>query len=91
MCYTIVGYMRTATVRDLRNHYLKLMKWIAAGEEILITKRGRPIARLTPESPATSTLIDWSQSPAVARDRSQEACLSAEESEQVLRDSSGQW
>ena len=83
--------MRTATVRDLRNNYLTLMKWLAAGEEIIITKRGRPIARLIPESPGTSTTIDWSQSPAVARDRTLEACLDSEESLQVLRESSGQW
>jgi prevent-host-death family protein len=83
--------MKTATVRDLRNHYLTLMKWIAAGEEIVITKRGRPIARLIPESRSAPTMVDWSQSPAVARDRSLEACLNAEEAGDILRNSSGQW
>ncbi len=36
--------MKTATVRDLSNHYTKLLAWIAAGEEIIITQRGKPIA-----------------------------------------------
>lgn len=83
--------MRTATVRDLRNNYLTLMKWLAAGEEIVITRRGRPIARLTPESTATSAAVDWSQSPTLARDRTQEACLSVAESLEVLSDSGGRW
>jgi prevent-host-death family protein len=91
MCYTIVGYMKTATVRDLRNNYLQLIKWLAAGEHIIITRRGRPIARLTPESSPESTLADWSQSATVTRDRTQETCLSPEESGQLLRDSSGRW
>jgi len=84
-------YMKTATVRDLRNNYLQLMEWLAAGEQILITRRGRPIARLTPESTPESTFTDWSQSATVARDRSQEVCLSAEESGQLLKDSGGPW
>ncbi len=83
--------MKTATVRDLRNNYLQLMKWLAAGEEIVITRRGRPIARLTPESTETSNTVDWSKSPAVARDRANEVCLSSDESLQVLRDASGRW
>jgi len=83
--------MKTATLRDLRNHYSRLMKWLAAGEEIVITKRGRPIARLIPETTPVATVVDWSKSAAVTRDRSQEARLSLEESQQILRDSSGQW
>ena len=80
-------------MRDLRNYYLKLMEWVAAGEVVIITKRGRPIARLSPvsESATSAASIDWSQSPAVARDRSGEAVLTAAESEEVLRESSGKW
>ena len=83
--------MKTATLRDLRNHYSKLMKWLAAGEEIVITKRGRPIARLIPEATPVATRVDWSKSAAVSRDRSREPSLSQEESQQILRESSGQW
>jgi antitoxin (DNA-binding transcriptional repressor) of toxin-antitoxin stability system len=41
--------MRTATVRDLRNRYSAVLKWIEAGEEVSITRRGVIIARLVPE------------------------------------------
>lgn len=38
--------MKTATVRDLRYDFPKIEAWLAGGEEILITKHARPIARL---------------------------------------------
>ena len=41
--------MKTATVRELRNRYTQLLEWIGAGEEIVITQRGKRIARLCPE------------------------------------------
>lgn len=41
--------MKTATVRDLRTRFPFLETWLRAGEEITITKRGEPIARLVPE------------------------------------------
>jgi prevent-host-death family protein len=40
--------MRTATVRDLRNHFAKVSRWLKAGEEVEITSRGVPQARLVP-------------------------------------------
>lgn len=91
MCYSSEAPMKTATVRDLRNHDSKLMKWLAAGEEILMTRRGQPIARLTPEMGRGSEAVDWCQSAAVTRDRSQEPCLDAHSVRQVLRDASGTW
>jgi prevent-host-death family protein len=83
--------MRTATVRDLRNHYTSLLGWISAGEEIIITQRGRPIARLIPENPAKPGKVNWADSPAVLRDRSAEPILSAAESSQLIHDAAGQW
>jgi antitoxin (DNA-binding transcriptional repressor) of toxin-antitoxin stability system len=41
--------MKTVTVRDLRYDFPKVEQLLRAGEEIQITKRKRPIARLTPE------------------------------------------
>jgi antitoxin (DNA-binding transcriptional repressor) of toxin-antitoxin stability system len=38
--------MKIATVRDLRYDFPKIESWLAGGEEILITKHSRPIARL---------------------------------------------
>ncbi len=46
--WTYYVHMRTATVRDLRNDFSKLEKWLAEGEEIQIQKRGEPVAVLSP-------------------------------------------
>lgn len=83
--------MKTATVRDLRNRYTSLLSWIVAGEEIVITQRGKAIARLIPERSEPTQRVDWSQSPAVKRDRSGSRMLSAEESQIILHESSGKW
>ncbi len=71
--------MKTATVRDSRSHYAKLMEWIAAGEEIIITQRGKSIARLTPERGAGSAKVNWADSPEVRRDRRKETKLTGDE------------
>jgi antitoxin (DNA-binding transcriptional repressor) of toxin-antitoxin stability system len=42
--------MKTATVADLRNNFARISRWIEAGEEVEITKRGKKFARLQPES-----------------------------------------
>jgi antitoxin (DNA-binding transcriptional repressor) of toxin-antitoxin stability system len=62
--------MKTATVRELRNHYTSVMKWIEAGEEVKISKRGKVIARLVPERPKARRKVDWSTSSAVTTDKS---------------------
>ena len=38
--------MATVTIHDAKNNLLNLVKNAAAGEEIIITARGKPIARL---------------------------------------------
>lgn len=40
--------MKTATVRELRNDFGRLSKWLSKGETIEILKRGRPVADLVP-------------------------------------------
>ena len=40
--------MRSASVSDAKNRLSALLKEVAAGEEILITDRGVPVARLVP-------------------------------------------
>lgn len=83
--------MKTATVRDLRNRYTSLLSWIGAGEEIIITQRGKAIARLIPEQAQTTQSVDWSQSPAVKRDRSGSPVLSAAQSLEIIHEASGKW
>jgi len=43
-------HMIKASVRDLRYEFKKIERLLLQGEEILITKRQRVIARLVPES-----------------------------------------
>jgi antitoxin (DNA-binding transcriptional repressor) of toxin-antitoxin stability system len=43
--------MKTATVRDLRNSFARISRWIEAGESVEVTKRGRVFAHLMPASP----------------------------------------
>ena len=57
--------MKTASVRELRNHYNTLLGWVAEGEEVVITKRGKSVARLVPEVDGGDVKVDWSQSAAM--------------------------
>jgi prevent-host-death family protein len=83
--------MKTASVRDLRNRYTSLLKWIGAGEEIVITQRGKAVARLIPEKTETAKRADWSKSEAVKRNRTKEPVLTAEESAKLIHESSSSW
>lgn len=83
--------MKTASVRELRNNYTSVLRWVSAGEEVVITQRGKAIARLVPEQADSAPVVDWAASPAVQRDRTNERMLSAEESLQLIHDASGKW
>lgn len=83
--------MKIATVRDLRNRYTSVLRWVSAGEDVLITQRGVVIARLSPETGDAAQVVDWSQSPAVKRDRSGSRVLSAAESLEIIHEASGRW
>ena len=48
--------MKTATVRDLRNEFGKVSKWLENGETVQIVKRGKPFARVVPEPKPKSFL-----------------------------------
>lgn len=48
--------MKTATVRDLRNEFARLSKWIERGETVQLLKRGKPFARMVPEPKPKSFL-----------------------------------
>lgn len=51
--------MKTATVRDLRNHFADVAKWIEQGEPVTITRHGTPFATLAPARPAKPRKVDW--------------------------------
>ena len=83
--------MQTATVRELRNHYTRLLTRVRAGEEIVITQRGEPVARLIPERPAEPKKVNWAEAPETTRDRSLEPMLTAQESLDIIHEASGKW
>jgi len=83
--------MKTASVRELRNNYTSVLRWVSAGEEVVITQRGKAIARLVPEQADSAPVVDWAASPEVTRDRTNDRMLSAEESLQLIHDASGKW
>lgn len=45
---------RTMTATELKATVLSVLDDVAAGEEVEVTKRGRPVARIVPIRPATS-------------------------------------
>jgi prevent-host-death family protein len=63
--------MKTATIRELRNNYNRLLDWVDQGEEVQILKRGKAVARLVPEVPLEEKKVDWTKSAAFTMDRSQ--------------------
>jgi len=41
--------MKTASVRDIRQNFPRVMEWIADGETVAVTMRRKIVARLVPE------------------------------------------
>jgi antitoxin (DNA-binding transcriptional repressor) of toxin-antitoxin stability system len=81
--------MKTASVRDLRNRYAEVLRWLETGQDVAIKRRGRVVARLTPESEASAEEVDWNVSAAARRDRRRDPLLSASQAAAVLRESQG--
>jgi prevent-host-death family protein len=83
--------MKRATVRELRNRYSDLLKWIEAGEEIAISRRGVVIARLVPERARKRQRVNWTKSAAFRLDRSSMPPLSTSQSAGLLAESKGEF
>jgi len=57
-------HVKTATVRELRNDFSRLSRWLEKGETVEIMKRGKPIADLIPKfSGKRKTLLGATPSP----------------------------
>lgn len=41
--------MRSLSLADAKSHLSAVMDQVEAGEEVVITRRGRPVARIVPE------------------------------------------
>jgi len=48
--------MKTASVRQLRNNFSQIARWLKDGEQVVITMRKKVIARIIPESSGDRTL-----------------------------------
>jgi len=40
--------MKTASIREVRHDFSRILEWVASGEEVAITKRRETVARLIP-------------------------------------------
>ena len=45
---------RQIPIREVNQHLSRYIEAVERGEDIIITKRGKPVARLSPVSPETS-------------------------------------
>jgi prevent-host-death family protein len=43
--------MKTATVREVQHHLSKVLAWVEKGEEVQITRRNKPVAKIVPAEP----------------------------------------
>jgi prevent-host-death family protein len=41
-------HMKTASIREVRHDFSRILEWVAGGEEVTITKRRETVARLLP-------------------------------------------
>ena len=79
--------MKTASVRELRNNYAKVLRWVENGEEVEVTRRGAVIAKVVPAATAVREL-DWSDSAALGEMRWSKT-LTAKQSSEILAESQG--
>ena len=49
--------MKTASVGEIQKNFAQVLRDIKAGEEITVTKRGKPVAKITALGPKKE--IDW--------------------------------
>jgi prevent-host-death family protein len=80
--------MKSTTVRELRNNYSKVLKWVAKGEEVEVTRRGKVVAKVIPATRPGPAEVDWSRSAALNR-KPWSPLLSAGESAGILAESQG--
>jgi prevent-host-death family protein len=48
---TIIVTMKTAAIAELKAQLSRYLRHVRAGEEVLVTERGTPVARLVPIDP----------------------------------------
>lgn len=53
--------MKTVTTREAQHHLSKVLEMVEAGEDVVITRRGKSVARLSPvgENDSAAEKVDW--------------------------------
>lgn len=55
--------MKTVTTREAQHHLSKVLEMVSAGEEVVITRRGKQVAKLSPvEDESAKRKVDWAES-----------------------------
>ena len=49
--------MKTATIRQVRNDFGTVLRWVAEGEEVTVLNRTRPVARILPPRPQVQATV----------------------------------
>jgi prevent-host-death family protein len=55
--------MTTVNVHDAKTHFSKLLARVEAGEEVVMPRNRRPVARLRPRARRTFPRVDWGHLP----------------------------
>ena len=75
--------MPTATIADLRNNFRRVSAWIDEGQDVEITRHGKPFARLVPETISRSKPVVWPDFAARRREVWGDRVFSAKEVEEM--------
>ena len=51
--------MRTASLRQVQHNFGEVLRWLADGDEVQITRRRKVVAKLVPANPARAAKVDW--------------------------------
>lgn len=52
--------MKTATIREAQHHLSKLVNEVReSGQEIILTRRGKEVCKITPIRPVEEEKVDW--------------------------------
>jgi len=56
--------MKTVTTREAQHHFAKIISHIQDGEEVIVTKRGKKVARILPPKPENGpeAKVNWTAS-----------------------------
>jgi prevent-host-death family protein len=58
---------RSVTAREANQHFSRILRDVEAGAEIVVTRRGRPVARIVPAQPSGERQLTPEQEAAHAR------------------------